>query len=189
MSNRWIYGFQQTGSRDLTEAELAQAKSLSRRYSRIRYLRGAWAVLLAVGGITGIISLAHGYWWGWLAIIAGLVGLFVALSWANQAERLSLLLRRTVRVGQVDIFTRVGSNRRVRSVFRAPFEDGEDAYVSSEPYWEAEEKFEEGIRKEVDHEPETIESPKDDDAIVLISGRWVTQIHEIAVFDLEKGST
>jgi hypothetical protein len=185
-TSRWIYGFQYTDSRELTTEEREQAKNLARRYGILRFVIGGFAALSGVVGILGIIVASHSTWWGWFVILAGLLGSGVLLAWANRAERLSLLLRRTARVGELDVFVRVGANAKVRSFYRAPFPEDDDEYIPSKPYWEAEERFEQALLKEAGPKVDGLETPKDDDAVVRVADRWVRRVHEIAVFDLEK---
>jgi hypothetical protein len=185
-TSRWIYGFQYTDCRELTAEEREQANNLARRYSMLRFVRGGFAALSGLVGILGITVAAGGDWWGWFVIFAGFLGLTVLLTWANRAERLSLLLRRTARVGELDMFIRVGANSKVRSFYRAPFPEDDEEYIPSKPYWEAEERFEQALLKEAGQEVDTLETPKDDDAVVRVGDRWVRRVHEIAVFDLEK---
>ncbi len=192
-SERWIFGFRYTETRRLSERELDQARGLASRFSSYRYLRGALAVFLGIDFFFGIALLAgEKHWWAWFVLIGSFVGFFWALSWASAAESTSLLYRRLVRVGEIDEYVRTGRDDRVRRAYRRShqlMEDSEDEDYVLEPFWKAEEKFEERLLKRVGSAPAIIWTPAGDDVLVRADDAWVSAVYDVPVITLGDGRT
>lgn len=162
----------------MTTDEIVQLQGMAKKLLRQRYIRGAVPVLLFLVAVTGIAIAADGRRWAWLIVVGGTIAFFFGLNWANQAETLGLLFRRSLRVGKVDHFERSIAPISVRRAYGAlaeiEDEDGPAGPVGD--YWLNEERFEERIAKVVKRQPERFETPIDDDVILMIDGRWVNKI-------------
>jgi hypothetical protein len=146
---------------------------LASKFSALRFLRGGLAVAAALAAIAGILIAAGGSVWGWIFIIVGTILFFHVLNWANAAESLSMLFRRTARLGRVDWYLRVTAPFEVRNLWN--WMDEED---STRPnlYWKQEEAFYEELARICGELPNVIETPHEDGQPVRIGSHWTSRI-------------
>jgi hypothetical protein len=182
MADQWIFSFRKTGCRDLTESEQNELRRLARRQSWIRFGWGSVCVLLAIIGFSGIAIAADRSSWGWAVLVVAFIAFCWVMGYTNRAERLSLLFRRAARVGRVDRYEREKRDAEVWAKYRRDSQLEDDEH-SPQPsiYWEADEKFEEQIKRGLNEQPNSIETPADDDVVIAVEGRFVSTVIDVPV--------
>jgi hypothetical protein len=183
MADRWIYGFRRTGSRELSDEERREFKRLAAICASKRLMLSIAAVALGVCGVIGIV-IGAGAGWGWLVVGAGLIGFIWTLHLAGKAERMRLLFRRASRKGLVDEYVRDQRTAEVWASHRKANADEEEPPSQPFVYWEADEKFEERLEKMVGQQPSVIETPTDDDVVITVERKVVTQVVDVSFLDV-----
>lgn len=159
--------------------------SLLSRSGSLRLAYGALAVIDGVSGVFTIAAAAGGnyLWWGVFAALV--VGFFFLLSVASAKEQLALLYRRSIRKGKVDRYNRAAR----RPTWPADFScDGSAGSVAEDPeamdrqpYWYAEERFENRLRAYGSQHPGFIETPHEDEVILLVEGKLVREVIDVEI--------
>lgn len=179
MAELWIYSFRKSGKRELTDDEKAALGRLARRKSGVRFAWGAVAVLLALIAILGIILAADARPWGWGLFLASTIAFFYAIHFANNAEKLNLLYRRSARVGVVDEYVRTERTEHVRAQYIREVMEEESSQPSC--YWQADERFEDRLLKTCGKRADWLETPADDDVVITVGGQTCREIIDVPI--------
>ena len=180
--NRWIYSFQSTGIRELTDLELAE---LNRRLAWIKLrtiLRTLISIALGFGIFLGIIVATSNALIGWSLCVASTIAFFYSLSFANAHHSAWLLYSRASRKRTIETFAWSNAPREVRSLYaliRLTTLHGDKAY------WKEEEELVDTLQKMAKHEPKSIETLVGDGAIIRINGSFATREITVPVADLD----
>lgn len=190
---RWIHEFRSSGERALTVQEYEAIARRASRLSAKRYLLGTLSVLLFFVALVPLAIATAGPSWVWILAIPIAVLACYCLSWANAAEKLSLLHRRALRLGSVEEFHRVRGDETARRMWasvglqeakdEAEHED-EPLILPTNEYWRVDEKFEESLKHTAGGKVETFTAVGRDGAILFVEDRPVRTLMEPPVWEV-----
>lgn len=162
----------------MSERERRELQSLGRKLRLRAWLLALIPVLLGAAVLGAIIMAADGKLVAFVLMIAFGIGLFKSLAIASNAEKLSLLFRRTARVGSVERFERVRGPETeawLREwVQNQPAE--EDADDLERDFWRASERFEKALARSVGRNVEWFEAVGRDPVPVYVEGQRVPTV-------------
>ena len=192
---RWIHEFRSTGERALAEGERL---ALRRRAFRLRVkslLLGALVVVALFGALMCLAFAAGGPVGAWVGLIPLCVLAGYALSWANAAEKLALLHRRSLRLGTVEGFRRVPGDETARRLWSqvgvevVDPEEGEEDRVRMprNEYWSVDERFEEALAACAGGKVDHFDAVGRDGAILWVEGKPVRKLLEPPVWEAIEG--
>ncbi len=178
---RWIYGFESRGSRSLSDQELRELRRVALRASLVTRLVAVASVLLGGISLISIAVLASEPRFAFPVFIALVVAFLWLFSRVNPCEAKTLLYRRAIREGQVEIFEKSVVPDQVRLlVGKDKWADEEDDEPgksgAANDYWLKEEKFLSQLQKEVGQMPQTIEAIGRDGVILLVQGKVIQRV-------------
>ncbi len=129
--------------------------------------------------ILGIAVATDGNRSGWLILILCAIAFFKVLSLASNADRLALLFRRCARLATATRFLRSKAPPEVIASFRRVDIHEDESIVTT--WWDADEKFEEMLRRYAGHSPEWIELVAEDDVLYSAEGKLAGKVHNLFV--------
>jgi hypothetical protein len=176
---RWVFNFVEGQVRELAAAELAACHA---RRRRAIFKSIAWAIasiLSFVLGIGGIAFASSGYWWGWAMLIVLTITFICCLVQVGNCQREGLFLRRCQRLACVTRFDRSHADEVVRLCFTSRTDASGESFEQT--WWDADEKFEQRISKELGREPQWIELLADDEALYSIEGKPVSGVVDLQI--------
>jgi hypothetical protein len=181
---RWIFSFAEGSARPLEADEVESCRRQARTARKASIGYAVASILIFLGGLLGIALASTGRWYCWLIGLACLIAFFYAVGRANSADRTALLWRRCARLGQVTRFHRSEAPHAVRWQFCTRLSDAEDGWDAT--WWDADEKFEQMLRRYAGRQPDWIELVAADDVIYSVEGVRVTKAHDVVGISLDQ---